>query len=98
VHRDYAVATSDAEARAQRQLVPEVAREADAAHARVGARGRLDLRPRRVLRAVVDEHDLPLLVQCVENGDGAADEPADVLRLVERRGDDAEHQTRVATT
>ena len=86
-HRDD-VADGVLEAGGQRGLVAEVARQVDDAHARVGGGDPVEQLGRAVGAAVVDEHQLELVVG--DRRAGARDELLDQLLLVVDGRDDAE--------
>ena len=76
------------EARGERRLVAEVARQVDHAHARVGVGDAVEQLGRAVGGAVVDEHQLERVVG--DRGDRAGDELLDQLLLVVDGRHDAE--------
>ena len=87
VHRHHGLAAREVEARSQRDLMPEPAREAGDLEARV-PRVELDGEAvGAVGRAVVDEHDLPGSLQAVEDGGEPRGERGQDLLLVPERDD-----------
>ena len=70
VDDQHVIAAAQIEARRQRQLVAMIARQVDSDEARNAGRELPHLRPAAIARAVVDEHDLIILIGGLSRGRG----------------------------
>ena len=91
-HHDGRVAFDLMQAAGDRDVRSGVAREAEAANARVAQREGLDHRERVVAGMVVDDHPLPVAADASHRLDETVVELREIGRLVERRRDDRQHQ------
>jgi hypothetical protein len=91
VHRDHGFAARGREAREQRVLVAEVARQAHAADTGIALAQAHDRVPRAVRAAVVHDHELPVNAELLELAEQARVENVEIAFLVVRWYDDRNH-------
>ena len=90
IHDDDGAPPRMVEARGDRDLLAEIARERDRADARIGRGLAADALQRIVAAAVVDEHDLPVGGDPVEDREDAPAQQIDVAALVMDGDDEAD--------